>query len=59
MKSLREREREKPGASSVGRVRVRLVVDDVVVFSEVRRLNVVRFSIEDSFVGLRVHLEAS
>ena len=37
----KKREREKPGTSSIGKVRVRLVVDDVVVFFEVRRLNVV------------------
>ena len=40
--SPQKREREKPGASSVGRVRVRLVIDDVVVFFEFRRLNIVR-----------------
>ena len=34
-------ERERLDASSVGRVRVRLVVDDVVIFFKVRRLNVV------------------
>ena len=40
--SPQKREREKPSASSVGRVRVRLVIDDVVVFFEFRRLNIVR-----------------
>jgi hypothetical protein len=53
MKREREREREGelPGAGTVAAVRLRLVV----LFSEVGGLDVVSFSVEDSFIGLRVH----